>query len=77
MTGMEDFLTQNGPLALLTAIVLQGLKKWDVVGFLSIPAGERDKWTSRKNLLVSIVSAGLVTVGIHYTWHYDAGTGAF
>ena len=47
MTGMEDFLTQNGPLALLTAIVLQGLKKWDVIGFLSIPAGERDKGWAR------------------------------
>jgi hypothetical protein len=74
---VEDFVTQNALLGLLTAVVLQGLKKWPAFSWLVVPDGSGDKWNERKNLLVSILAAGLVQVGIHYTWHFEPTTGAF
>lgn len=68
---MEDFLSQNVPWGLLVALMMQGLKKSDWFKLLNVPAGPSDKLQERVNRLVSVVAAFIVTLGIHYTWHYD------
>lgn len=69
---MEDFITQNGLIALISALLLQGLKKWPLITNLGT-----DKEFEWRNRIASIFTAILATGLIHYEWHFDSHTGAF
>lgn len=72
---MEDFILQNGPAALVTVLVLQALK--EATGITWLQPGTMGKVYEWRNRAVSVIMAGLVTLGIHYGFHYDAHTQSY
>lgn len=69
---MEDWVTQNALLAILASVILQGLKKATWIPFLST-----EKWSEKRNLIVSILLALITQLGIHYEFHHDVLHGTF
>lgn len=73
---MEDFVTQNAMLGLVSALLMQAWKH-SGLPLMAFPQGSTDKAQERLNRLLSILVAGVIALGIHYTWHYDDHTGQF